>query len=497
MRAQEVRRHGGIIVKNPMRCQEHRHGFLSGCISILVVYQFFPFSARGYRLCLSFLAVTPAEAASCRGFTVCAARPIAYAVGDGGRLLRSELPRGAQGGLLGLSDRCNGPLPELPMLCRAILGECHVHRFGGVLADFEGGAREDRLPFLSRLGAMLTQSGRRLYVPESFAVPEASVLVCTALSGGTLRERLSDAAARRGTQRVARSTVSAFAMDFVLPCRSGEGNAAHTGGAVRTARALRRGGPFPRSCARIISATPRRAGRILFSSTPPKRCDASSGSDVSAAWRPPFSCIPRSATSCRSCSTLSGHCRVLLLKLRKQLRGPPAAVRCGQHRLIRNAQSGASHGVQRVVHAVAVEAAEHEHRLAQRQTGIDLLRARAIRRARECRRPSARSPQAARPSPPFCAAQRSASATARSPRSQRPELCSFIVSTPFGTSIARPAQDSKCLYRRERIAQDELLSVRAGGNDLRFPLPARGKTCAGWGELSGGQTDRAQRETSL
>ena len=149
-----------------------------------------------------FLAVTPAEA--------------------GGRLLRSELPRGAQGGLLGLSDRCNGPLPELPMLCRAILGECHTRRFGGVLADFEGGAREDRLPFLSRLGAMLAQSGRRLYVPEAFAVPEASVLVCTALSGGTLRERLSDAAARYGTQRIALDC-QRLAMDFVLPCRSGEG----------------------------------------------------------------------------------------------------------------------------------------------------------------------------------------------------------------------------------------------------------------------------------
>lgn len=135
-----------------------------------------------------FLAVTPAEAASCRGYRVPLVH-IAYAVGDGGRLLRSELPRGAQGGLLGLSDRCNGPLPELLMLCRAILGECHAHRFGGVLADFEGGAREDRLPFLSRLGAMLAQSGRRLYVPERFAVPEASVLICTALSGGTLRER--------------------------------------------------------------------------------------------------------------------------------------------------------------------------------------------------------------------------------------------------------------------------------------------------------------------
>ena len=57
-----------------------------------------------------FLAVTPAEAASCRGYRVPLVH-IAYAVGDGGRLLRSELPRGAQGGLLGLSDRCNGPLP--------------------------------------------------------------------------------------------------------------------------------------------------------------------------------------------------------------------------------------------------------------------------------------------------------------------------------------------------------------------------------------------------
>lgn len=168
-----------------------------------------------------FLAVTPAEAASCRGYRVPLVH-IAYAVGDGGRLLRSELPRGAQGGLLGLSDRCNGPLSELPMLCRAILGECHAHRFGGVLADFEGGAREDRLPFLSRLGAMLAQSGRRLYVPEAFAVPEASVLICTALSGGTLRERLSDAAARYGTQRVALDC-QRLAMDFVLPCRSGEG----------------------------------------------------------------------------------------------------------------------------------------------------------------------------------------------------------------------------------------------------------------------------------
>lgn len=168
-----------------------------------------------------FLAVTPAEAASCRGYRVPLVH-IAYAVGNGGRLLRSELPRGTQGGLLGLSDRCSASFGSGETLCRTILGECSARRFSGVLADFEGGAREDRLSFLSRLGAMLAQSGRRLYIPECLAVPEASVLICTALSGGTLRERLSDAAARYGTQRVALDC-QRLAMDFTLPCRSGEG----------------------------------------------------------------------------------------------------------------------------------------------------------------------------------------------------------------------------------------------------------------------------------
>ena len=273
MRAQEVRRHGGIIVKNPMRCQEHRHGFLSGCISILVVYQFSRFLQGGSRLCLSFSRSRRREAASCRGYRVPLVH-IAYAVGDGGRLLRSELPRGAQGGLLGLSDRCNGPLPELLMLCRAILGEVPcAHRFGGVLADFEGGAREDRLPFLSRLGAMLAQSGRRLYVPERFAVPEASVLICTALSGGTLRERLSDAAARYGTQRIALDC-QRLAMDFVLPCRSGEGTPLTP--EELSARRERCGAAvfFSEELCATISTTPRRAGRIfvLFDTAETLRC---------------------------------------------------------------------------------------------------------------------------------------------------------------------------------------------------------------------------------
>lgn len=167
-----------------------------------------------------FLALTPAEL-SVAGLSRAPKLHMAYAVGEGGKLLRSSIPQALRGGLLGLSDRC-ATLPEdTAPLCRAIAQECAQRRFGGVVADFDGERRGNRLPFLSRLGALLAQSGRRLYVPEAFAVPESQVLICTAISGGTLRERLADAAARYG-ERVALDC-QRLMMDFALPCRSGEG----------------------------------------------------------------------------------------------------------------------------------------------------------------------------------------------------------------------------------------------------------------------------------
>ncbi len=182
----------------------------------------YPFFEEGENTMSQFLALTPSELAKYRAVRTPRVH-IAYALGEGGRLLRSELPRGVQGGLMGLSDRCGGPLPDDPdALCRALARECAAHRFGGVVADFEGAVRDDRLRLLSHLGALLRQNGRRLYVPERFAVPEAAVLICTAISGGTLRERLSDAAARYGAERIALD-VERLAMDFTLPCRSGEG----------------------------------------------------------------------------------------------------------------------------------------------------------------------------------------------------------------------------------------------------------------------------------
>ena len=61
-----------------------------------------------------------------------------------------------------------------------------------------------------------------LYVPESYAVSNACILVCTALSGGTLQELLSEAKLRYGAQNLALDC-QRLAMDFTLPNRQGEG----------------------------------------------------------------------------------------------------------------------------------------------------------------------------------------------------------------------------------------------------------------------------------
>ena len=96
--------------------------------------------------------------------------------------------------------------------------------YTGVIADFEGPVSDARTAFLCRLGEVLARNRRQLLVPEPYGrlVPTARVLISTALSGGTLRQRLEEAAAVYGGDRLALD-LQRLRMDFPLPCPSGEG----------------------------------------------------------------------------------------------------------------------------------------------------------------------------------------------------------------------------------------------------------------------------------
>ncbi|MBQ9347052.1 MAG: hypothetical protein IJT94_06880 [Oscillibacter sp.] len=126
--------------------------------------------------------------------------------------------------LLSLTDR-DAPAVEQPeVLCGYVSRECARRGYAGAALDFEGTPRDDLCAFAVCLSRRFGETGRRLYVPESYAdaAPESVMLLCTALSGGNFEERLREAVEARGGDRLALD-VQRLRMDFSLPARTGEG----------------------------------------------------------------------------------------------------------------------------------------------------------------------------------------------------------------------------------------------------------------------------------
>ncbi len=179
-----------------------------------------------------YLAVTPDKQREALRFTERLAH-VAYRVGPDGHLTRQSLLARTQGGLMVLGDRGCGPIRDCPALCREVWRECGNRNYTGVVADFERDLSPDRLAFLEMLSQVLRRNRRLLYVPEACGpqLDQAAVLVCTAISGGTFRQRLDAAAERFGPQRLALD-LQRLRMEFPLPCPSGEGTPL-TGAALR------------------------------------------------------------------------------------------------------------------------------------------------------------------------------------------------------------------------------------------------------------------------
>lgn len=170
-----------------------------------------------------YLAVTPDKLPEASRFTTHLAH-VAYRIDAGGRLSCRDLFVRTRGGVMVLGDRGCGPIRDSGALCREVWRECGNRAYGGVAADFEEAYSPDRAKFLQDLARVLTRNNCRLFVPEAYgtAAPQASVLICTALSGGTLRQRLEEAAQRFGPRRLALD-LQRLRMRFPLPCPDGEG----------------------------------------------------------------------------------------------------------------------------------------------------------------------------------------------------------------------------------------------------------------------------------
>lgn len=168
------------------------------------------------------ITLPPQQLSALRGWAVIPA-PLTYRIGRGPHLFRADGPAAPRGSVPVLDNRgFDGSGPVGPF-CQELLRECQAGEFSGAVLDFEG-----RLPPLERIATQLDDSfasrGWSLYVPEAYGhcTAHARVVIPSALSGGSLSQRLKEAGERFGQNRVALSLHKA-AEDFFLPSPTGSG----------------------------------------------------------------------------------------------------------------------------------------------------------------------------------------------------------------------------------------------------------------------------------
>lgn len=149
---------------------------------------------------------------------------MAYRVGGGPHLFRASVPVAARGGLMVLDNRGFDGRGASTQFCNEVTSECSARGFTGVICDFEGRPFQVLGSIVTELGDLLYKRGQPLYVTEPYAPysERTKVLISSALSGGSLAQRLTEAVQQYGAGRVALA-VERVAVDFFLPSPTGQG----------------------------------------------------------------------------------------------------------------------------------------------------------------------------------------------------------------------------------------------------------------------------------
>lgn len=169
------------------------------------------------------LTAPPADSRAAARFGLTVAH-MAYRVGGGPHLFRSNMPVPVRGGLMVVDNSGFSGGGEPGPFCQEVLRECAARGFEGVICDFEGKPVPTLVNIVRNLGELLQRRKWPLYVTEDYGPcsDKAKVMIPSALSGGSLRQRLQEAAEQYGAERVVLA-VERVAEDFYLPSPTGQG----------------------------------------------------------------------------------------------------------------------------------------------------------------------------------------------------------------------------------------------------------------------------------
>lgn len=166
--------------------------------------------------------IPPQQLRSIQGWNAQPAH-LAYRVGRGPHLFRAGGSVPLRGGVMVVDGQGYDGAGSVGPFCQELASECALRGFSGAVLDFDR-----RLPPLEQLAGQLdrlfVQRGLQFYVPEPFGhcVAHGRVILSSALSGGSLAQRLEEAAERFGRDRIALS-LERSAEDFSLPSPTGSG----------------------------------------------------------------------------------------------------------------------------------------------------------------------------------------------------------------------------------------------------------------------------------
>lgn len=167
------------------------------------------------------LAVPPAQVRGAARFHLPLAH-VAYRVGGGPHLFRASIPVSIQGGYMVIDNAGFSGGGEPGPFCQEVLRECAARGFTGAVCDFSGRPVPPLSAIVQNLGEAFQRRGWPLYVTEGYGgcSDKCRVLISSALSGGSLRQRLQEAVQRFGRVVLA---VERVAEDFYLPSPTGQG----------------------------------------------------------------------------------------------------------------------------------------------------------------------------------------------------------------------------------------------------------------------------------
>ena len=149
---------------------------------------------------------------------------MAYRMGKGPHLFRIRGSAAPQGGLMLLDCRGFDGFGPIPPFCQEVVRECMARGFSGVACAAPPGSIPPLEDMVRELGSQCARRGWTFFVPEQYGrcTSGGQVLISSALSGGSLVQRLKEAQERFGRDRVALE-LRRSAEDFLLPSPTGSG----------------------------------------------------------------------------------------------------------------------------------------------------------------------------------------------------------------------------------------------------------------------------------